>query len=515
MDRGLLAVLLLLSLVIHWRVWPVTTKVKWGQGVWALVWWLLKPLWYAGIGMGLSLAGWTAWHSNPWLLAMATVVLFLLSLRLRVFSETNAFKVERGAQLLPAPTQARASPLSLTLAGVALRPADETKHFKFIGTTGTGKSTAIAELLTQALSRGDRAVIADPDGGYCRHWWNPACGDVILNPFDARSVQWDPYRELRQPMDYDSLARALIPAVGRADAVWSTYARVFLSELLKRTQLVGLSSCAELMRLVQAASVVELRVLLNATPAAPFLEEGNERMFASVRSVCMSALSALQYVPASSAQGFSVRDWVSSDSRALFMPYHANEIASLRTLISTWMRLCIETTLSQTGESRPLWFVVDELDALGAIDGLKDALVRLRKHNGRCVLGFQSIGQLVGTYGEQDAKTIGENCANTLLLRSSGSGPGGTARYAQDHVGDRQVLRRYAADTQPKRWGGAQGRSVSVSWQRTIEPALLASEIEQLPDLSGFLKTASDPNWRLVTLQPPWAAAPEPAGPGA
>ena len=43
---------------------------------------------------------------------------------------------------------------------------DETKHFKMVGTTGTGKSTAIRELLDGALARGDRAVIADPDGGY-------------------------------------------------------------------------------------------------------------------------------------------------------------------------------------------------------------------------------------------------------------------------------------------------------------------------------------------------------------
>lgn len=42
-----------------------------------------------------------------------------------------------------------------------------------------------------------------------------------------------------------------------------------------------------------------------------------------------------------------------------------------------------------TGDHR-LWFVVDELDALGQIDGLKDALARLRKFGGRCVIGFQS-----------------------------------------------------------------------------------------------------------------------------
>ena len=50
---------------------------------------------------------------------------------------------------------------------------DEIKHFKFIGTTGTGKSTAIHEVLEAALRRGDRAVIADPDGGYLRRFYDP------------------------------------------------------------------------------------------------------------------------------------------------------------------------------------------------------------------------------------------------------------------------------------------------------------------------------------------------------
>jgi len=55
---------------------------------------------------------------------------------------------------------------ALTLAGLTVAEDDETKHFKVIGTTGTGKTTAIREMLRAALERGDRAVIADPDGGY-------------------------------------------------------------------------------------------------------------------------------------------------------------------------------------------------------------------------------------------------------------------------------------------------------------------------------------------------------------
>ena len=93
----------------------------------------------------------------------------------------------------------------------------------------------------------------------------------------------------------------------------------------------------------------------------------------------------------------------------LFIPYKAGQIAALRSTISAWMRLAIFEAMNrdqpevaaggaESGRTR-LWFVVDELDALGQIDGLKDALARLRKFGGRCVLGFQSIAQVSGTYG--------------------------------------------------------------------------------------------------------------------
>src|SRR5580704_13450987 len=83
----------------------------------------------------------------------------------------------------------RSNPALLTLAGTAIAEADETKHFKLIGTTGTGKSTAIRELLGAAMERGDRAVIADPDGGYLACFYNRYRGDVVLNPFEPNSVK--------------------------------------------------------------------------------------------------------------------------------------------------------------------------------------------------------------------------------------------------------------------------------------------------------------------------------------
>jgi hypothetical protein len=105
----------------------------------------------------------------------------------------------------------------ITLAGLPVEVLDETKHFKIIGTTGTGKSTAIRELMGGALARGDRVIFADPDGGYLARFKDDSREDVILNPFDPASHKWDLFGEIGNPYDIDQLARSLLPDPGGPD----------------------------------------------------------------------------------------------------------------------------------------------------------------------------------------------------------------------------------------------------------------------------------------------------------
>jgi hypothetical protein len=427
-------------------------------------------------------------------------------------SAGHAKSYQRGSLVAegPPPTGANsrenAREAGLTLAGIAVPAQDEAKHFKLIGTTGTGKSTAIQEILTGALARGDRAVIADPDAGYLQRFHRPDRGDVVLNPFDERSVKWDLFAELRSAYDVEQLARSLIPDHEGQDRSWRGYARTFFTAVTRQAHEAGIKDVEELFRLLVVADTGELRGLVRGTPAQPFLEEHNSRMFDSIRSVTSSAVGALEYVGRQGAQGFSIREWVNNKTPGvLFIPYKAGQIAALRSPISAWMRLAIFEALNQDeqrdeGGRDPngrLWFVVDELDALGQIDGLKDALARLRKFGGRCILGFQSIAQVSSTYGHGDAHTIVENCGNTLILRCSASEGGGTARFASQLIGDREVL--HTTVSKSRRQTEILG-SITHSEHRSVEPAVLPSQVEQLPDLAGYLKYASDPQWQKVRL---------------
>jgi type IV secretory pathway TraG/TraD family ATPase VirD4 len=389
----------------------------------------------------------------------------------------------------------------LTLAGITVPFEDETKHFKFMGTTGAGKSTVMRELLDGALNRGDRAVIADPDGAFLSRFYDRARGDVILNPFDSRSAKWDLFSELKNPYDIDQMARAFIPDRGNSDPTWTGYGRTFFSAIVRQARALKVADTAELYRLLTAAKREELQILVEGTPAAPFLEEGNEKFFGSVRSTTADAIKCLEYICAQRGPAFSVREWVKEGRGVLFLPYQADQIAALKSIISTWMRLAIFQTLSLGEGDWRLWFAVDELDALGPIDGLSDALPRLRKFGGRCAIGFQSISQVSTTYGQGVAQAMVENCGTSLVLRCSASENGGTSRFASRLIGEREVV-RVASSVSRSNAGfmGTPHDTRGVSEQHATESAVMPAEIEQLPDRSGFLKFPSQAAWIRVSF---------------
>ncbi len=453
---------------------------------------------------------WTAVSGGALRIAVAFATGGVAALVLLITARGRSDIYRRGARVVDGRrvqrrSRRRAHRSVVTLAGVALEPLDETKHVKLIGTTGTGKSTAIREMLAGLLARGDRAVIADPDGGYLRGFHRPARGDVILNPFEPRALKWDPFAELQGPGDPEQLAASLIaPGEDATGREWRGYARTFLASLLRGARARG-ADVAQLWRLIAVAPSSEVRALVWDTPAQPFLEPENARMFGSIRSVAANCTAALEHVRDQRAECFSVRAWVREGRGVLFLPYRAGQIAALRTLIASWLRLAIFEALEGPAGDLRLWFIVDELDALGAIDGLKDALARLRKFGGRCVLGMQSIAQVSALYGAGDAQTIIANCGNTLILRCSASERGGTAQFCARLIGEREVTRRALSHSRDggRGLGRAARRSRQVSEQRVVESAVLPAEIEQLADLEGFLKTAASSRWLRVRLPRP------------
>jgi energy-coupling factor transporter ATP-binding protein EcfA2 len=390
-------------------------------------------------------------------------------------------------------------------------PECECQHTKIVGTSGSGKSTAIKHLLAQIESRpAQRCVIVDPDGGYTRLFYDAARGDVILNPFDARSAGWDLAADVGEDYEARHLASALVPDAQGDSGEWKTYAQVLLSAAILALRGAGQLTPASLYRAVMLSDDKELGALVDGSPAARYFAKDNERMLASIRSVTATSLAGLSHI---ASGDFSLREYARGDDRGwVFISYKADQIAELRGIISAWARLVIFALMSRPEGDSGTWLIVDELDSLGKISGLTDALPRLRKFGGRCVLAWQSIGPLLEIYGQGFAGAVVENAPNTLLLRCSDSGArsGGTADFASQLIGQREVMRttRSTSETQGSSLqhglkiapGTSRSKVSGTNMAPAVEPAVLPAQIEGLGNLRGYVHSHGMPFWSRCTL---------------
>ena len=128
----------------------------------------------------------------------------------------------------------------LVLARVEIPEGAECSHLLFSGSPGSGKSTAIKELLDQVRARGQKAIVYDPSGEYIGPYYREG-KDFILNPLDERSMLWTLWADVREKTDYRSIARSLFP-VGGKDPFWNDAGAVLFAATAEKLALKGKKS---------------------------------------------------------------------------------------------------------------------------------------------------------------------------------------------------------------------------------------------------------------------------------
>ena len=132
-------------------------------------------------------------------------------------------------------TKRAAHAASLHIATVPIPAQFECRHFALLGTTGSGKTTVLRQMLDAIEARGEPALVYDTSGAFIAHCYCPERGDVILNPFDARSAYWSPFGEIAHPADADRIAQQLLSATGKEDDdVWLETARILVANILRQ-----------------------------------------------------------------------------------------------------------------------------------------------------------------------------------------------------------------------------------------------------------------------------------------
>ncbi|MFM0354124.1 type IV secretion system DNA-binding domain-containing protein [Paraburkholderia nemoris] len=386
----------------------------------------------------------------------------------------------------------------LTLGGVSVPRAVETLHLLLTGSTGTGKTTAFEELLGGIVGRGDRAIVCDPNGGYLSQYGGD--GDVLLNPFDARSPGWSIFSEMRRDYDAERLACSVVPDGHGEGAAWHHYAQVLLAEVIRALLRRGEASTERLLHWSTVAPAQELGGLLAGTPAAGLFDPDAAKALASTRFIVAAHLTPHRYVRPGD---FSLRHWLESSSGSLYLTWRADMQAALAPLIATWVDVLASAVLSLPPDpDRRIWLLVDELAALGKLGSMESALTLGRKHGLAVVAGLQSTAQLDRIYGA-DSSIILRACFRNLLILGIAKSDPDTCETMSRALGEREVLR-----AQESRSTGSQGTSRSVNALREQERLVMPSEIANLPNLAGYLALAGDAPVVPIRLTPQRRARP-------
>jgi hypothetical protein len=351
----------------------------------------------------------------------------------------------------------------------------EAQHMQIIGDTGAGKSALLAQVLRQIRSRGDAAIVYDPAREFVKRFYDPACGDVILNPLDKRCPYWGPAEELRSRSEAKALAASLFqpPQDKKGEFFIESPQKIFAFLMAYGP------TPDELVEWMSNPDEIDRR--LKGTEHAHLIDSRAHQQRAGVLASLGLVADSLRLLPKRDAGNgtWTATEWAEKRRGWIFLTSLPAEREALRPLQSLWIDWLVLRLLNEPTEAqRRVWFVIDELASLQKLPQLHTAICEARKSRNPVVLGFQGKAQLEYLYGHL-AEVMLSQPATSIWLTTKEPKAG---QWVSEFIGKVEVerLRETHFD------GTRAGRNFALD--RQVEPLVLESEISGLADLHAYMK---------------------------
>ncbi len=387
-------------------------------------------------------------------------------------------------------TSPEADARALTIGTVPIPGRLETRHIAMIGTTGSGKTTALRQLLDGIEARGEPALVYDTSGEFVAHYYRPERGDVILNPFDARCAYWSPFAEIAHPADADRIARQLITETGQHDSdVWLDTSRILVANMIRALWREGNATLPALLHALQDRTKDDLKTWLAGSSSARTFADDADRATGSVLFMLAKAADLVQFLRVEGSGGtpFAFRDFIHGlDKRKgakpwIFVPRKEDYFEASKPLLACWLECAASAVLGlPPSPDRRIWFVLDELADLPRVDNLARLLPEGRKFGAAVVLTFQALGQMQHRYGPKIAEAMLGCCNTKLFLQTIDSE---TRVWASQTIGECEVEIQTMTDALAD---GDDKPRTTLGKVRKMRPAILESEL-RLPKFEGYL----------------------------
>jgi type IV conjugative transfer system coupling protein TraD len=305
----------------------------------------------------------------------------------------------------------------------------ETRHFLICGSTGSGKTNLIDCFLPQIETRKQPAIIVDQTGEMIAKYYNPARGDIIFNPLDDRSHFWDFWSDCSGNSEatdassdrLEKFAKILFSFNRRvsgssSDPFWENSAEVIFTSAVMHLFKQNKLSIEYLLEMLTSWSPEYLSHALAATPAARYLTKDNRITASSILSVLATSIKPLKYLKEpkhgpEESEIFTLSSFIKEAQNGkeswLFLSAKPSARELTLPLISCLLELSIAMMMDNINQkSAKIWFVLDELAALGKLPALGGLMSEGRKYGACVIAAMQSLNQLYAGYGQYLGSTL-------------------------------------------------------------------------------------------------------------
>src|SRR5436305_12398025 len=356
----------------------------------------------------------------------------------------------------------------------------ESSHFMMMGDTGAGKSSGIRQILLQVEERGETAIIYDPALEYTPQFYDPARGDVILNPLDQRMPYWSPCAEVQHEAEAESLAAALFKDDNRGNPFFTVVSRQIFAHLLTED---SQRTPHELLAILRDEQELAKRLKGTEYAAAIHPEAGKQRggVMASLNMVA----NALKLLPRrdEAQTSWTASSWAKHRQGWIFITSPPEFRERLLPLISMWLDMLILRLMNQGKPGvRPVWFVLDELQSLHVLPQLHTAIAESRKAGNPVVLGFQGRSQVEELYGRK-AEAMLSQAGTKIFLRTAEAN---SSKWISETIGKIEIERLRESRTRGQFPQKRESRSDQAD--TTQEALVMDAQITGLANLHGYLK---------------------------
>jgi energy-coupling factor transporter ATP-binding protein EcfA2 len=416
--------------------------------------------------------------------------------RRRKQDERLADRVMRGTRVVSEATLAEMTAEEnnaprLQFGSVVLPEGLAARHVALIGSTGGGKTTLLRLQLDVIEARGEAALVYDTSGEFVANYYNPARGDIILDPFDQRGAFWSPFAEIIHPADAARVAQFLINETGDEQRdIWLETSRNLISNIMRNLWREGRGTLQALLNALQSMPRQELEHWLANTSSARTFEKDADRATASVLFMLVKAVNMLMFLrtaPRDGEAAFSISKFFKGIDQHkgrkswIFVPRREDFFEAMKPLMALWLECAASAMLGLSASpNRRVWFLLDELADLPRVENLERLLPQGRKFGACVILSFQTIGQMRGHYGPDGAEALLGCCNTKLFLQMSDHA---SQEWASATIGSVEVETPTFSETFDPQTGKPQR---TLSTMRELRSAVLESDL-RLPKYTGYL----------------------------